>query len=126
MHRKRAKLARTLLADPNTRHLDDTVLVFFETLGHLTRRGYIEPSLVLATFSIDVCNYWHALRPYITHIRRDLSDDTIFYEFERLHKQLSRDREWEREAPRSAAASPTPAAIAEFLRWEILRDDEPS
>jgi len=123
MHRKRAKLANTLLSDPNSRQLDDTVLVFFETLGHLMRGGYLDTDLVATAFSVDVCNYWLALQSYIKDIRKQLSDDTMFCEFERLHDRLSGDFAWKRAAPGSRVSSPTPPDVIAFLRWEALRGD---
>jgi hypothetical protein len=121
MHHKRAKLAKTLLADRTSYQLDDTVLVFFETLGHLTRVKYLDTDLVSTAFSVDVCNYWSALEPYIAHVRKELSDNTMFCEFEGLYDLLSRDLPWRHLAPTSAARKTAPPNLSEFLRWEALR-----
>lgn len=125
MHRKRASLAHTLLSDPKTLKLDDTVLMFFETLGHLNRRGFIDLDLVWNSFGVDVCYYWPALRHYVTHIRKGQDDITIFWEFEKMKKRLSIHKPWKGPSPNSLATDPTSDKVEEFLQWETLRAGNP-
>ena len=123
MQVKRAKIAQKLLADPKSLEVDDSVLLFFETLGDLTHRNFLHKDLVWTTFGYDVCFYWPALRHYVCHVRSKMSDNTAFCEFEKLHKKLSRHKGWEKAAPSSAITAPTPDSIKEFLTWESLRSD---
>lgn len=125
MQARLAKLAQKLLSDPKTLEVDDSVLLFFETLGDLTHRKFLDKDLVWTTFGFDVCFYWYALRHYVQHTRHEVSDDTTFWEFEKLQKGLSRHKRWEKAAPSSAITSPTPDSLKEFLRWETLRGDVP-
>src|SRR6266404_6616600 len=55
---KRAALARKLSNDRTNLDLDDTVLVFFETMAHMEREGMIDSDLVKTTFVVDICSYW--------------------------------------------------------------------
>jgi hypothetical protein len=124
MQEKRARLAQKLLDNPQMLEVDDTILLFFETSGKLERAKYIDNDLVQNTFGYDVCGYWHALYHYAFHLRHELSDDTIFCEFEDLSKRMSRHKKWEEEAHSSAIRHQTLSAKQEFLLWETRRSNE--
>jgi hypothetical protein len=91
MQRKRARLARRLLADRAAVDLDDTVLVFLETLAHMVKRRLVDRDLVWTTFSIDVSSYWAVVRHYINHEREKTSDPTLFRGLENI-EQIFRSR----------------------------------
>jgi hypothetical protein len=123
MHRKRAQLARTLLADRKALRLDDTVLVFFETLAHMVRRDLVDHDLVWTTFWVDVCSYWAAVDHYVCHARREFSDPTLFEEIEWLNKWfMQEDRRLH--GASSSRIGVTESAVDHFLQWESCRGDD--
>jgi len=119
MHRKRAQLARTLLANRHAMDLDDSVLVFFETLAHMIRRGIVDRELTWDTFRVDLCGYWSAVEHYARRVRIDLLDPLLFAGMEELSKEFCSGR------PRSSASKNgvmlTDSAIIHFLEWESRR-----
>ena len=123
MQKRRAFLARKLLSDPNTLDIDDTLLVFLETLAHMTSRKLLDRDLVWNTFSIDVCSYWFALKHYVLQIRKDFSDPTWFEEIEALNNSIL----W-KDTPRHGAFDSqvgiTHSAVERFLKLEAFRDQQ--
>jgi hypothetical protein len=122
MHQKRAQLARSLLANPKTLELDDTVLVFFETLAHMARRRLIDHDLVWTTFSVDLASYWAAIRHYAEHVRKEFTDPTLFEEMEALNKQFTEKDRAKHGAPNTVIGMTEPA-IRRFLEWEVRRGE---
>lgn len=120
MQQKRARLARKLLDDPTAVDLDDTALVFLETLAHMVRRRLVDRDLVWTTFSIDVSSYWPVARHYVEHIRQAMSDPTLFEELETLSKSFATNDQVPRGASRSQIGF-TPSALESFLEWEAAR-----
>lgn len=123
MQRKRAQLARTLLVDPKALELDDTVLVFVETLAHMTRRGLVDRELVWTTFEVDVSSYWAAVIHYVLYVRDRFSDPTLFEEMEALNKRLL-NKERRRHGATASTIGLADSAITDFLRWESRRGEE--
>jgi hypothetical protein len=126
MQAQRARLAGELISNPHCLRVSDSVMLFFETLGALTEKKYLDQDLVWTAFGVDVCSYWHALRHYVVHVRAQASDNTLFWHFEKLQKTMARHKRWEQGAPSSMLASPTADAIREFLTWETLRAEVPN
>jgi hypothetical protein len=124
LQRKRAQLARTLLVDRHTVELDDTVLVFFETLAYMTRRGMTDRDLVWTTFTVDVCSYWGAVAHYVRHVRERFSDPTLVVEMQWLRSSFRQKKERHRRGVSGSQIGVSDAAIEEFLRWESRRGDE--
>lgn len=117
MQQKRAQLAKTLLEKSDGLQLDDTVLIFFETLAHMERKGIIDPELVKTTFVVDISFYWLATRHYVFHIRDKLSEDRFFEEMAELSDRLY--REYTALNPSSKIGHPS--ALRDFLEWEARR-----
>ena len=115
----RARLARKLLDNPNARDLDDTVLVFFENLAYLTRKRVIDPDMVYNVFSIDVCNYWIAVKSYVEGLRKEANDGTLCEEMEELSKVMQAHK-WR--GPGGLMSSPgLRSGTFRFLEWESSR-----
>lgn len=122
--RKRAQLARTLLADRQALEIDETALVFLETLAHMTGRGLLDRELVWNTFSFDVCSYWAAVIHYVRHVRERFSDPTLFEEMEALNKRFLDDGERLRHGETTSTIGLSDSAIGDFLLWESRRGEE--
>ena len=71
----------------------ETILDFFETLGHLSRRKLVDQELVQNNFSIPILCYWSALESYIQTRRGRYNDLTIYDQAEWLyHATLKKER----------------------------------
>ena len=66
----------------------ETLLDFFETLGDLTKRKFLDQRMVWHEFSIPLRCYWPALLPYANDMKRNYSDNTLYTETESLYKLL--------------------------------------
>jgi len=130
MQRARARLAAKLLSDPTTVEINDSLLVFYENIAILDRRKLLDSGLMRNTFSIDVRNYWLALRHYVEHVRNTLGDSvggTVFYlEFEQLNDRFVKEAQSPENSAQSSLpeASLTTDAVQKFLHLEVLRGDE--
>ena len=117
MQRVRSRLADTLLADKAPLQIDETLLVHYENLALLVRRGLIDRQLVWNLYSYDAPRYWLASRDYVQVARKKYSEPSLFEEFEGLAK-------WFRSSKRSPLGTPlgsreiTPDNLLEFLRSE--------
>lgn len=89
MQRKRAAFARRLIDDvTGTTDIDDTVLVFLETLASMLHEKLIDRELIWTTFSIDICTYWSKSEKYIKRVRQKTNDSSLFDELERAYNEL--------------------------------------
>lgn len=122
MQQKRARLARRLLADRAAVDLDDTALVFLETLAHMVKRGLVDRDLVWTTFSIDVSSYRAVVRHYIDYERKRKSDPTLFEELEALSQSFAVHDQVSRGAGESQLGF-TRSALESFLQWEACRGE---
>ena len=115
----RRRLATQLMSEPRTVELDDTLFVFYENLGVLTRRGLLDPELIWNIFVFDVVHYWVATKHYVRHMRDVSGDESIYEEFERLAERLS----YQRHSPlgRLRPESVTSAQLLAFLQMESRR-----
>jgi hypothetical protein len=91
MQERRAHLAAELLENPTPENIDDSPLVFLETLSNATKRGLLDRELVWTTFYVDVTSYWAAAEPYIQKTRLREQCPCIFEELEALSKQLANE-----------------------------------
>ena len=122
MQSKRAILARKLLANRNDLDLDDSVLIFFETLAHMVSRNAIDRDLVWNMFHIDLCCYWVSVRHFVLHVRKELSNPLLFAKMEELNNRF-------RNAGIAIAECHCPQdlsdlSILHFLEWESRRDSD--
>lgn len=58
----------------------ETLLDFFEMLGHLVRRELVDRKLAQNNFSIAVLCYWTGLESYVSKIRNKYNNDPTIYE----------------------------------------------
>jgi len=123
MQRTRARLAAKLLYDPTTVEINDSLLVFYENIAILHRRGLLDSELMDNTFSIDVRSYWAALRHYVEYMRKTFGDVVFFLELEQLNDHFVKEAQSKEERSLSNVGL-TPEAIQSFLRCEVLRNDE--
>jgi len=92
MQRIRARLANCLLEDDATLELDDSLLVHYENVAILLRRGLLDQELVWNIYGHDVPRYWLAVRHYVEEARQGASDPTLYEEFENLAKSYQRSK----------------------------------
>jgi hypothetical protein len=86
MQRTRASLAAKLRDERHTFDINDSLLVFYENIAILHRRGLLDSELMINTFSVDVRSYWVALRHYVEYARNFGGAYTDLYtEFEQLN-----------------------------------------
>ncbi len=101
--------------------INQSVLTFFEDLGMLFRRKYLDREMVWETFGHFVKMWWSASKDYITEERANYNGDTFFFkDFQQLVEQLSEYDVKKRCKPR-AELEPSAADIKAFLQTEALR-----
>jgi hypothetical protein len=85
-HRARKSTAALLL---NHRLPDeDTVFDFFEDMGMLLRREYLDQQMVCDTFSWYILGWWDAGQKYVVYERaRNDNDTSLFQDFEFLNRR---------------------------------------
>ena len=86
---ERKKLAEQLLTKTPHKEIQESVMNFFESIGMLIRRGYLDTDMVWSGFSFHAIRWWIACKDYILEERRiENNDKTIFDEFEKLVDEL--------------------------------------
>jgi hypothetical protein len=125
MQRVRASLAAKLLSDPKTLEINDSLLVFYENIAILHRKGLLDSDLMYNTFFIYICGYWQALRHYIEQMRKTFDDDLFLIEFEQLNNYFVQATQTRRGTSSSQVVL-TDENVKNFLRWEVLRSREHS
>lgn len=119
MQKRRARLAESLLQDSIPKDLDDSPLVFLETLATASKKGLIDRDLLWSTFSVDVEGYWPAAEPYINQVRKSEKCKCLFSDLELFHKTLvEQDRE---NGEQNALSAGDKDAVRRFLKWEQAR-----
>jgi len=117
MQERRARLAAALLENPNAELIDDSPLVFLETLADATDRDAVDFDLMWTTFYIDSASYWTAAQPYIDRGRRK-GCKCFFSKLGVLIPRLNQRAEQEGENPSRVSDS---SSVHEFLEWERNR-----
>lgn len=74
------------------------VASFMETMAVLTRRGALDPSLIVDAYGFGIRRHWIALSPFVERFRRVENNPDIFNNFEWLAKYSA----WWKEIPRPA------------------------
>ena len=120
MQERRARLAQALLQESTPTELDDSPLLFLETLSHATRRGLTDRELVWTTFSVDIQSYWPAAQKYVDQIRATEKCKCLYEELEALYWEFER-RESQRRGESGALIGRDPESIRRFLNWEKQR-----
>jgi hypothetical protein len=93
------------------------VMNFFEDLGMLLRRNYLDREMIWDTFSYYARMWWSACREYIAAERTALNDDTLFTDFDYLAERISEDEVKKRHKTR-AQLEPSPSDLKAFLDAE--------
>jgi hypothetical protein len=119
MQTRRADLAESLLKNPIPANIDDSPLLFLETLAEASKRGLIDRDLMWTTFSVDVINYWAAAQPYVKRIRQEEQCSCLFAELEGLHNRLL--DESRRRGEQQSLFGRDEGSIHRFLEWEKRR-----
>jgi hypothetical protein len=89
--KKRRDLANKINNKEN--NISEDILVFFETVGCLTRRRVLTKEMIWNEFSWEIIRYYKALTNYnginyIGKLRENSKDITLYSEFEWLYKTL--------------------------------------
>lgn len=101
--------------------MNQAVLTFFEDLGMLFRRDYLDREMIWDTFGYFVKMWWSASKDYIAKERAIYGGDTFFFrDFQFLVERLSEDDVKKRCKPR-AELEPSASDIKAFLETEALR-----
>ena len=90
---------------------------FFEDMGMLFRRNYLDREMIWDTFSYYARMWWSACKDYITKERANLNDNTFFTGFEYLVERISEEEVKRRHKTRAELES-SPSALRDFLEAE--------
>jgi hypothetical protein len=108
-------LARQLLDDAPHEDINETVMNFFEDMGMLLRRDYLDREMIWDTFGYYARMWWSSCRAYIVEERTRLNDNTLFTDFEYLVERICEDDVRRRRKTR-AELEPSPSNINGFLK----------
>jgi hypothetical protein len=97
------------------------ILTFFEDVGMLVRRKYLDREMVWDTFGHFAKMWWSACREYIAREQSYMGSDPFFFgDFKYLVEQIYEDDVRKRLKPR-ADLEPSPSAVESFLATEAQR-----
>jgi len=114
----RATLARQLLASTRHEDINEDLLNFFETVGMLLSRKYLDAEMAGVAFSYYGIRWWIACKDYIVEERkRKDNDDSLFSEFQSLVEVFYK-YEMKIRGKSRVEIEPTASAIQTFLREE--------
>jgi hypothetical protein len=115
---ERKLLAHKLKSAAPHAEINEPVLDFFEDLGMLVRRDYVDREMVWDTFSYYVKGWWGACKDYITRERIDKGGDaTLFTDFGNLAEMMYAVEMKKTGQPR-IALEPSATTIQRFLDGE--------
>ncbi len=115
---ERKKLATQLLAKTHHNEIQEPIMNFFESVGLLLRKKYLDPEMVWSGFSFYAIRWWCACKDYISEERQlQHNDGTIFNDFENLVDELYKIEIAQRNLTR-AKIEPSRDDIASFLEAE--------
>lgn len=120
MQKCRKDLSDLLLKKDDLQQKDDDVLVFFETMGLLTRKGVLDKEMVWNEFSWEVLRYYLALtepKNQIKRLRDEAKDTTLYELFEWLYNELLKV-DCKRRKMRPEVARPNASEVQIFLKDE--------
>jgi hypothetical protein len=111
----RQALASKLLAGVPREDIQETVMNFFESLGTLFRRDYLDSDMMWEDFSFHATRWWSATKDYILAERNlQRNDDTIFHDFQKLVDECFSIESTRRKLSR-AQLEPSPQDVKQFL-----------
>ena len=88
---ERKCLSNQLLRAKSHDEIKEPVMNFFQDMGMLLRRDYLDRAIIYATFGYCAKRWWSACKDYIEKERADKGDDTLFGDFENLITTLYED-----------------------------------
>jgi hypothetical protein len=114
---QRKLLAQALLVSRPYEEINERVLDFFEDMGMLVRRNYVDREMIWDTFSYYATRWWSACKDYIAHERAEKGDNTLFADFEKLVERIYNDEMTKRQKTRTEL-EPSALEIKRFLENE--------
>lgn len=115
LRNERKLLAQQLKAGATHDEINERVLDFFEDLGMLVLRDYIDRKMVWDTFSYYAKGWWSACKDYITAERADKGGDpTLFSDFGDLVEMIYA-YEMKKRGKTRAELEPSPLELQRFL-----------
>lgn len=118
MLRERSKLAKQILAKAQHDDIQEPVIDFFESVGVMARRGYLDKELAHCAFCHYCIHWWSATKDYIFNERkRQNNDSTIYEEFQNLVDTFYAIEADKRKLTR-AELEPSQQLITQFLEDE--------
>jgi hypothetical protein len=118
--KKRQEIAQMLINSEMV--IPEDLLVFFETIGCLTRRGVLTKEMIWNEFSWETIRYYNAFTNnnginYIGKLREDSEDVTLYADFEWLYKKFIEIDKRKRKVS-MATIVPSSQVINAFLKEE--------
>lgn len=115
---ERRKLAEQLINKEPHDNIQEAVMNFYESVGMLFHRGYLDREMAWSGFSFYAIRWWCATKDYILEERRiQNNDSTIFKEFESLVDEFYALEVAERHLSR-AQLEPSQDDLKRFLEAE--------
>ena len=115
---ERKKLADQLLSNASHKDIQEPVINFFESIGIMLRKKYLDKELVWAGFSFYAIRWWSACKDYIDEERRLKKNDiTIFEDFQFLVNEMY-EFEIKRRSLARTELEPSVNEIKDFLNEE--------
>ena len=97
--------------------ISEPVMNFFEDMGMLLHRDYLDRTMIYGKFSYYATRWWNACKDYIAKERAAKGDDTLFGDFENLIEALYEEEMKERHKTRTEL-EPSPLELGRFLEDE--------
>ena len=117
----RALFAQQLLDGKPHDEMSQDILTFFEDVGMLIRRNYLDREMIWDTFGHFAKMWWSASKDYAATEQSYLGNDPFFFrDFKYLVEQIYGDDVNKRRKPR-AELEPSPSAVNSFLATEAQR-----
>jgi hypothetical protein len=120
MQERRARLAATLLKNRKPEELDDSPLVFLETLSKATKDESTDYGLVWTTFYYDLTNYWAAAKEYADDLRAKENCKCFYEELEKMSERFINEPVSEH-PKQSGTEEEQRNSVDRFLKWEMNR-----
>jgi len=120
MQERRARLAATLLESSTPTEIDDSPLVFLETLSNATNKHITDHDLTWNAFYYDLTNYWAAASEYAKKLRIDENCECIFRELETTNDLFVAEAKL-KQGGKIASKEQHEASVRRFLQWEVKR-----
>jgi len=115
---ERKLLARQLLSGAAHHEIKETVMNFFEDMGMLLRRDFLDSEMIWDTFSYYARMWWSACKEYLEKEREDVGgDEALFADFDYLVERISQE-EARQTGKSRAQLEPSASEMRRFLEAE--------